>query len=120
MIVKHNAIDPIDFEGLEIYDYTAGHDTSSSLAIIHAAPGAWHREAWSKRSDKYYYVLAGQIRFVLNGKQSDLGAGDFCLVRPGGRFAYRNQTAARATLLLVHTPSFDLESEVFISEHDDQ
>jgi mannose-6-phosphate isomerase-like protein (cupin superfamily) len=114
MIVKRNAIEAIDFAGLQIYDYTAGHQTQSSLAVIEVLPGAQHPEAWSKRSDKYYYVIAGQVQFVLAGKQYALAAGDFCLVQQGEHFSYQNQTDAPATLLLVHTPSFDLETEVFV------
>ncbi len=113
MIIKHNAVEAIDFEGLEIYDYTAGYKTSSSLAVIHAAPGVRHPTAWSKRSDKYYYILRGKIRFTLAGEQTELIAGDFCLVKQGKRFAYENHTPETATLLLVHTPSFDSVAEIF-------
>ena len=116
MIIKRSSIEPISFDGLGIYDYTAGNDTSSSLAVIQVPPGVRHAEAWSKRSDKYYYVVAGRIRFVLKGAEYDLAVGDFCLVRQGERFWYENQTERLTTLLLVHTPSFELESEVFIEE----
>jgi mannose-6-phosphate isomerase-like protein (cupin superfamily) len=116
MIIKRSSIEPISFDGLRIYDYTAGNDTSSSLAVIQVLPGVRHAEAWSKRSDKYYYVVAGRIRFVLKGAEYDLAAGDFCLVRQGERFWYENQTEGLTTLLLVHTPNFELESEVFIGE----
>jgi mannose-6-phosphate isomerase-like protein (cupin superfamily) len=114
MIIKQDSVEPLDFGGLRVYDYTAGHETSSSLAVIHVPPGVRHAEAWSKRSDKYYYVLAGQVRFTLDGNQHNLAAGDFCLVRQGQRFWYENREEDLATLLLVHTPSFDLDSEVFV------
>ena len=42
-----------------------------------------------------------------------LSAKDFVFVEQGKRFAYRNDSSSPATLVLVHTPSFDLESEVF-------
>lgn len=116
MIIKHSSVEPFGFDGLRIYDYTADTDTSSSLAVIQAPPGVRHAEAWSKRSDKYYYVVAGQVRFILEGAEYDLAAGDFCLVRQGERFWYENQTKELATLILVHTPRFDLASEVFTEE----
>jgi mannose-6-phosphate isomerase-like protein (cupin superfamily) len=116
MIIKRSSMETINFDGLQIYDYTAGHDTSSSLAVIQVLPGVRHAEAWSKRSDKYYYVMTGRIRFVLKGAKYDLAAGDFCLVCQGERFWYENQTEELTTLLLVHTPSFELESEVFVKE----
>lgn len=114
MIVKRDALEAIDFDGLAIYDYTAGQETGSSFAVIHVPPGIRHAEAWSKRSDKYYYVAGGQIRFALDGQEMALSAGDFCLVRQGQHFRYENRGGEAATLILVHTPSFDLASEVFV------
>ena len=114
MIVKREALAAIDFGGLEIYDYTAGAETGSSFAVIEAPPGVRHAEAWSKRSDKYYYVVAGQVQFALDGAEFVLACGDFCLVRQGQRFWYENRAQEAATLILVHTPSFDLEAEVFV------
>ncbi len=43
-----------------------------------------------------------------------LGPKDFCFVECGKRFAYRNEGPSPATIVLVHTPSFDIESEVFV------
>ena len=114
MIVKRSSVEETCFEGLRIFDYTAGSDTSSSVAAIEVPPGVRHREAWSRRSDKYYYVAAGRIRFAVEGAEHDLGPGDLCLVRQGERFSYANPTQEVATLLLVHTPGFDLDSEVFV------
>jgi mannose-6-phosphate isomerase-like protein (cupin superfamily) len=114
VIVARASLVPIDFGGLRIFDYTAGFDLTSSLAVIEVPPGASHAEAWSKRSDKYYLVTRGAIRFVLDGKTFALGLGDFCFVPLGQHFSYSNQGAEPATLVLVHTPSFDLDEEVFV------
>src|SRR5262245_60905149 len=114
MFVAGNSLAPIDFGGLRIADYTAGRSLGSSLAVIDVPSGATHAEAWSKRSDKYYLVTAGTICFVLAGEERELAAGDFCFVPRGTRFRYVNPSAAPARLVLVHTPSFDLASEVFV------
>jgi mannose-6-phosphate isomerase-like protein (cupin superfamily) len=114
MIVRRDAVELLIFNDLRIRDYTAGRDVSSSLATITVPPGVRHPEAWSRCSDKYYYVLAGQLRFGLDDEEHDLMAGDLGLVYQGRRFWYENQTSEPATLLLVHTPSFNLESEVFV------
>ena len=116
MIVRRHALQPIDFGGLQIFDYTADAKRSSSLAVIDVPPGAVHAEAWSRRSDKYYLVVAGRLEFSLRGERFELAAGDFCLVAQGERFAYANRGASPAQLVLVHTPSFDLASEVFVTE----
>ena len=111
MLIRGDALSPIDFGALLIFDYTAGYELGSSLAVIEVPPGVHHAEAWSERSDKYYLVIGGTIHFVLDGEQSDLATGDFCLVRRGRRFSYFNEGPAAARLVLVHTPSFDLQAE---------
>jgi mannose-6-phosphate isomerase-like protein (cupin superfamily) len=115
MIVRRNALRPIDFDGLSIFDYTAAAKTDSSVAVIEVPSGATHRESWSRRSGKYYLVISGQIRFILEGDEFILLSTDFCFVEQGKRFSYKNDGPSTATLVLVHTPSFDIQSEVFES-----
>jgi mannose-6-phosphate isomerase-like protein (cupin superfamily) len=107
--VRRNALQPIDFGALRIFDYSAGKNFDASVAVIEVPPKARHAEAWSKRSDKYYLVMQGELRFVVEGNASDLAAGDFCFVPHGQRFSYSNDSAKTAVLVLVHTPSFRLE-----------
>ncbi|MCU0292424.1 MAG: cupin domain-containing protein [Thermoanaerobaculaceae bacterium] len=114
MIVRQGSVTPFDFSGLAIRDYTAGHETTSSFAVITVPAGAVHAEAWSRRSDKYYYVVAGTIELVVSGEAQVLSAGDFCLVAQGEHFSYRNVSGAPATLCLFHTPGFDAASEVIV------
>lgn len=114
MIVRRDAPQPFDFDGLTIRDYTAGQKTSSSLAIIEVTAGARHQRAYSKRSDKYYYLVSGKLQFTVGGTLCVLEEGDFCLIEKGQHFSYENASMEKATLLLFHTPSFDLDSEVFV------
>jgi mannose-6-phosphate isomerase-like protein (cupin superfamily) len=113
MIVRQGEVAPFDFDGVAIRDYTAGKGTAASFAVISVPPGAVHAEAWSLRSDKYYYVVAGTIQFVASGEVQALSTGDFCLVVKGEHFSYRNVSELPATLCLFHTPGFDAEYEVF-------
>jgi mannose-6-phosphate isomerase-like protein (cupin superfamily) len=113
MVIRKNSATLIDFEGLSIRDYTAQEDVSSSLAVISVPDRAVHPRSWSRRSDKFYYVISGTIEFQQADKTHVLSAGDFCLVPQGETFSYRNSSGVPAEMCLVHTPSFDLESEVF-------
>jgi mannose-6-phosphate isomerase-like protein (cupin superfamily) len=115
MVLSRNDVSPVDFDGLRIFDYTAGQSLDASVATVDVAPGARHAEAWSRRSDKYYVVGSGQVRFVLDGVPHVLEPGDFCLVKQGRRFSYSNEGSVPATLVLVHVPSFDLAQEVFVA-----
>ena len=114
MIVRKNALAPIRFDGLTIFDFTGNRGLSSSLALIQVPPGATHAAAYSKRSDKYYLVVSGSIHFTLGTEEATLNAGDFCFVEQGQQFSYRNSGATEAQVVLGHTPSFELDSEVFI------
>lgn len=113
MIIKREAVNPIRFDGLKILDYTTGQERSSSLAEISVPVGVRHRRAWSKRSDKYYYAAQGHVSFTVDDETFELSAGDVCIIRQGQRFSYVNDGIEEAKLVLVHTPTFDLEYEVF-------
>lgn len=66
MIIKQNEVQAIDFNGLEIFDYTAKLNEKSSFAVIKVKPNVNHQLSWSKRSDKYYYIINGSIEFWIN------------------------------------------------------
>ena len=68
MKISKGSIGQMDFEGLGIVDYTAGHDLSSSIAEIAVPPGARHPRAYSKRSDKYYYVVSGHVEIDVDDR----------------------------------------------------
>jgi mannose-6-phosphate isomerase-like protein (cupin superfamily) len=111
--IKNRELSFIDFHGLTIYDYTADKREKSSFALIHVPPSAVHGLSWSQRSDKYYYVLRGELEFEIDKKVITLGEKDFCIVHKGEHFDYRNLTEVEAEIILVHTPDFDMDSEVF-------
>ena len=113
MIIKHDTVDPIEFEGLKIMDYTAGQESSSSFAEITVPAGVSHRLSWSNRSDKYYYVVQGEVSFTVDDESNTLFPGDVCIIPQGGRFRYTNIGSGQAILILVHTPNFRLECEEF-------
>jgi mannose-6-phosphate isomerase-like protein (cupin superfamily) len=113
MIIKENEVEQFDFDGLTIADYTAKLNENSSFAIISVLPQISHKLSWSKRSDKYYYVIAGEISFTLNGREYALSSGDLCIVKKGEKFRYKNNSREIVKMILVHTPNFKLDQEVF-------
>jgi len=112
VIIKRESVTPTDFEGLEIRDYTDDRTSSSSVAEITVPARARHRRAWSKRSDKYYFGLQGKLSFTIDDRVVEVAAGDLCIIRRGDRFSYENCSDEVATVLLVHTPSFELSQEI--------
>jgi hypothetical protein len=89
---------PFDWNGLVVSDHTAALELSSSVATIDVPPGARHPRAWSDRSDKYYVVMEGKIRFEVSGEGSDLGPADVCIVRQGEIFEYSTEHGGRLGL----------------------
>ena len=113
MIIKENEAEQLDFDGLKIADYTAGLNERSSFAMISVPPQVSHKLSWSLRSDKYYFVIKGKINFVLNGEEFVLSNGDLCIVKKGEKFKYKNNSTEAVTMILIHTPNFRLDREVF-------
>lgn len=113
MKIERESLKSFEFYGLEIRDYTAGREGSSSIAEITVPAGARHERAWSKRSDKYYYVIDGRLSFTVDNQVLNLSTSDVCIINQGTRFSYENQTGEAAKLLIVHTPSFELDKEIF-------
>lgn len=113
MKIERESLKPFEFKDLEIRDYTAGLEGSSSMAEIKVPAGARHARSWSKRSDKYYYVIEGRLNIVVDNQVLDLSTGDVCIINQGTRFSYENQTGETTKLLVVHSPSFELAEEIF-------
>ncbi len=113
MIIRKEDVNAMDFNGLTIFDYTAKCKEKSSFAVINVPPDVSHQLSWSKKSDKFYYVINGKIDFMINDDNFILNKGDFCIIKKGDKFKYKNNFNEDASLILVHTPDFDLNEEVF-------
>ena len=113
MIIKENEVEQFDFAGLIITDYTAKLDENSSFATISVLPRISHKLSWSKRSTKYYYIITGEITFIVNDKEYVLSSGDLCVIREAEKFKYRNDSNEIVKMILVHTPNFKLDQEIF-------
>ena len=101
------------FGDLQVRDLTAQSLSSASVAHVEVAPGVAHDTAKSTKSDKFYVCIAGNVVFEVNTQRVELGPLDLLVVERDEWLAYRNESEHTATLLLLHVPPFDLESEVF-------
>jgi mannose-6-phosphate isomerase-like protein (cupin superfamily) len=113
MIIRKEDVNAIDFNGISIRDYTSNCDEKSSFAVITVPPHVSHQISWSTRSDKYYYIIEGSIDFLINEKKHCLKEGDFCLIKKGEKFTYTNNSNEASSLILVHTPTFKIDKEIF-------
>lgn len=117
MIIKSNEIQSIEWEGLSITDFTSNQDTLSSFARIEISSGGKHKISWSKVSEKIYYVLSGQLHFMLDNRDHVVKRGDLCIVSVNTKFAYMNKSNNPVEILLIHSPKFDIENEIFEDEY---
>lgn len=111
--VKLRNVTPFDFGGLVIRDPALTSLTSASVALIDVPPGVSHPKAKSVESDKLYVCVSGTLSFTVNGARIEMEPSDLLVIPKGEWFDYENRGDATATLLLVHVPPFNLESEVF-------
>ena len=110
---KLRNVTPVDFMGLAIRDPAPASLTSASIALIDVPPRVSHPRAKSAESDKLYVCISGALAFTVDGARIEMEPADLLVVPKGEWFEYENQGDAAATLLLVHVPPFNLESEMF-------
>jgi len=77
-----------------------------NLSIITMAPG---REGPSAHvhndEDDAFYVLDGELAFVVNDEEILAPAGTFVLVPPGVRHTFGNRTSEPVRILNIHAPA---------------
>jgi mannose-6-phosphate isomerase-like protein (cupin superfamily) len=117
MIIKSKEIQALNWEGLLISDFTSNQNTQSSFAKIKILSGTKHKISWSEVSEKIYYVLKGQLHFMIDNKDYVLNEGDLCIVPVNSKFAYMNKTDSPVETILIHSPKFDIGNEVFQDEY---
>jgi quercetin dioxygenase-like cupin family protein len=57
-----------------------------------------------------FYVLSGTVRLYDGNEWTDAGPGDYHFVPPGGIHAFRNESGAPASMLLLFTPGAPREA----------
>lgn len=111
--IRRLDLDPTLFGDIQILDYKTQPETEASLALVQIKPGTCCPRTRSTRSDKHYYVLNGLVEFQIRETSYWLIQGDLLVIPKGEWFEYTNSGAEAATLILVHTPPFDLQAEEF-------
>ncbi len=116
LCIRRSAAQPRAFGDLQIFDYLPGQDRTASVALIQVKAGAVHGRSRSTRSDRYCYVLNGLVEFDVDRITYWLAQGDLLVIPRGEWYNYRNAGSDPATLLVFHTPPFELDAEEFAGE----
>lgn len=83
-----------------------------SLSMAYFEIDGGHGTVKSKKSDRAYYVLDGQGKFIINGKEFQVMKGDGIIVPKNTFYDY----VGEMKLILVHVPAFDSGAEVRAEE----
>jgi len=106
MVVSSRDVQPLKVLGGEVRFLCEGANTKSAWSIMEAtlAEGAGpppHHHAW----DEGYFVTAGKVEFIVDGKTFTVAAGDFVYTPGGTSHGFRGVSKEPARLLILDVPA---------------
>jgi mannose-6-phosphate isomerase-like protein (cupin superfamily) len=82
------------------------HSRRFNLSIITMAPGRDGPSAHAHEDeDDAFYILDGELRFLIDDEEIPAPAGTFVLVPPGVRHTFVNRTSSPVRILNIHAPA---------------
>ncbi len=87
-----------------------GADTSDLFSVLEreVPPGGrTPRPHRHPATHEAFYVLDGELEFLLDGARVPAGSGAFVLVPPGAAHTFANRGAGAARVLVLHAPAMD-------------
>ena len=76
-----------------------------TFGIIEIVPGRELEAHVHAAEDDAFYILEGELTFVLDGEDVAAPAGTFVLVPPGVEHGFRNDTTEAVRILNIHAPA---------------
>ena len=76
-----------------------------TCSVIDFAPGRVLEPHSHPDEDDSFYILEGELTFMLGGEDVKAPAGTFVLVPPGVEHGFRNDTAEPVRILNIHAPA---------------
>ena len=100
------------WEGLRGWSYNSKEDFSNLSAAYFEVTGK-HGKVKTTKSDRIYYVLDGEGQFEIEDKIISVKKTDVIIIPKNTSYDYWVKTKGEMMkLYLVHSPTFDSESEV--------
>jgi mannose-6-phosphate isomerase-like protein (cupin superfamily) len=99
-----------EWEGLVGHPYNSKEDFANASAAFFEVTGS-HGKVKNTKSDRIYFVVSGQGKFIVGGKEIGLSEKDVVIIPKNTMYDYWS-TEGILKLFLVHTPAYDSEFEV--------
>ena len=114
LVVKRGEAEPIRVLGTQMTFLCGAKNTASGWSVSECvAPKDIgpppHEHPW----DEAYYVLAGEVRFLLGSESTDVGAGDFIYAPAGTLHGFQGLSDQAARVLILDVPG---HAEAFFRE----
>src|SRR3989344_3114868 len=105
---KENAV-RFGWNGIQGWALSSSADFPRASVAYFEVNGS-HGSVKSTLSDRIYYVLAGEGKFIIDGQDFSVLEGEVVIVPKDTFYDY----VGEMKLLLVHAPAFDSKSEVWM------
>ena len=85
-------------------------EAGSSVSVTWVSLDGRHRQLASRRSARIYYVLSGNLTFVVNdGEPGTFGAGELLVIPKGSQY----RLEGTGTYLVLNTPAFEVGDDEY-------
>ena len=98
------------WDGLKARAYNSKEQFENASAAVFEVTKE-HGKVLTELSDRVYYVVEGEGKFVINGKEEKVIKTDVVIVPKNTPYNYMAINGKTLKLFLVHTPAYDPEME---------
>jgi len=108
----------VGWKGWNAWPYSKNTDFANASAL-YIEVTTHHGKVKSKKSDRVYYVIEGEGRFIINNEEFPVQKNDVLIVPKNTPYDYYAKKRTTLRLFLVHLPAFDPEAEVKLEQPED-
>jgi mannose-6-phosphate isomerase-like protein (cupin superfamily) len=99
-----------EYDGVKGWNYNTKEDFGN-ISVCYAEIKEPFGKVKSEISDRLYYILEGEVEFVVNGEKFNLGKEEVLIVPKNTVYSYFPKSEV-VKLLEVNSPSFDSDYDV--------
>lgn len=104
-ITRYEDVAPYQFADLWLRELSPAAMQAGSMAEVTLPIGVERPSRQSKKIDRVYVGLAGEVRFTVDGESILVGVGDVIHIAQGEEYGYFNGGQEEAKLLLFRSPA---------------